>query len=124
MTRNRYYDGPPSDHFDGTRFFNPGHPATDRSLGDLLRWRLAGRRERWQRRPGAQIVPRATVDSLAVTAIGHASLLIQVAGYNLVVDPVWAQRVGPWRWAGPRRVSPPRHRLRRFAGHRQFVADP
>jgi hypothetical protein len=22
--KNPYYDGPPSDHFDGVRFFNPG----------------------------------------------------------------------------------------------------
>ncbi|MEJ8630211.1 hypothetical protein P0F65_10840 [Sphingomonas sp. I4] len=42
MARNRYYDGPPSDHFDGTRFFNPGQPDTDRGLRAILRWKLAG----------------------------------------------------------------------------------
>jgi hypothetical protein len=34
MPRNRYYDGPVSDHFDGVRFFNPNEPETDRTLGD------------------------------------------------------------------------------------------
>ena len=36
----RYYDGPVSDHFDGTRFFDrDGVPP--RSPLDLLRWRMA-----------------------------------------------------------------------------------
>ena len=39
---NPYYSGPESDHFDGQRFFNPDHPDTDRSLRDLLRWKLKG----------------------------------------------------------------------------------
>ena len=42
----QYYAGPPSDHFDGTRFFNPGG-ARPRGLLDLARWRLAERREDW-----------------------------------------------------------------------------
>jgi hypothetical protein len=29
-SQNRYYHGPPSDHFDGVRFFNPG--SKDRGL--------------------------------------------------------------------------------------------
>lgn len=36
MARNSYYDGPPSDHFDGTRFFNPGQPSTDQGLRAIL----------------------------------------------------------------------------------------
>jgi hypothetical protein len=37
--RNRYYQGPVSDHFDGFRFLNvKGEPETDRSLRDILRW--------------------------------------------------------------------------------------
>ncbi|MGJ3629513.1 hypothetical protein AB5I41_26570 [Sphingomonas sp. MMS24-JH45] len=47
MPHNRYYDGPPSDHFDGTRFFNPGQRSTDRGLGDMLRWKLGGKAARW-----------------------------------------------------------------------------
>lgn len=41
---NRYHQGPPSDHFDGKRFFNQGQESTDRSLGatDLQLGDLAG----------------------------------------------------------------------------------
>jgi hypothetical protein len=44
---NRYHNGPPSDHFNGHLFFNPHHPNTDRSLLQLLRWRLGGKRATW-----------------------------------------------------------------------------
>jgi len=105
---NRYYRGPRSDHFDGERFFNPLHPSTDRSLIDLLRWRFGGKREHW---PAAvtsrQVVPTAKVDGLSVTMVGHATVLIQAAGQNLIVDPVWSERASPVGWAGPRRVTPP-----------------
>ena len=108
MTRNRYYRGPASDHFDGELFFNPGHPVTDRSLGDLLRWRLGGTGERWPAAaPGRRVVPDARVAGLRVTMAGHASLLIQSAGRNLLVDPVWSERASPVTWAGPLRVNAP-----------------
>jgi L-ascorbate metabolism protein UlaG (beta-lactamase superfamily) len=105
---NRYYRGPRSDHFDGERFFNPHHPSTDRSLIDLLRWSFGGKREHW---PAAvtsrQVVPKAKVDGLSVTMVGHATVLIQAAGQNLIVDPVWSERASPVGWAGPRRVTAP-----------------
>ncbi len=40
-SRNRYYDGPVTDHFDGVRFFGPG-PVTDRGMLDLARWQISG----------------------------------------------------------------------------------
>jgi L-ascorbate metabolism protein UlaG (beta-lactamase superfamily) len=42
-----------------------------------------------------------------VTYVGHASLLLQVAGANILLDPVWSQRVSPWTFAGPKRVNDP-----------------
>ena len=108
MARNRYYDGPPSDHFDGTRFFNPGQPSTDRGLRAILRWKLAGAAAKW---PKSVLVtpakPEARVDGLCVTMVGHASLLIQAAGVNILTDPVWSERASPFRRVGPKRVTAP-----------------
>ena len=106
---NPYYRGPVSDHFDGKRFFQPGLPNTDKSLFDVLRWRLFGKRVPWPARLPAVtgVRPSASVDNLRVTAIGHASLLIQVGGCNLLLDPVWAERASPLRGIGPRRRNPP-----------------
>ncbi len=105
--RGRYYDGPKSDHFDGVRFFCPGH-ATDRSAADLLRWYARRSAKPWPRNvavDGAR--PDARIDGLRVTAIGHSTSLIQVAGLNVLTDPIWSERASPFRFAGPQRVSPP-----------------
>ena len=98
----------PSDHFDGTRFFNPGEPTTDRSLAQVLRWRLARGAAAW---PASVTVtpakPEPRVAGLAITMVGHATLLIQAAGRNILTDPVWSPRASPMRFAGPRRVTAP-----------------
>src|SRR5207245_3338403 len=41
------------------------------------------------------------------TFVGHATFLIQVAGINLLTDPVYAERASPVSFAGPRRVRAP-----------------
>ncbi|HET9509969.1 MAG TPA: MBL fold metallo-hydrolase [Sphingomonas sp.] len=108
MARNRYYDGQPSDHFDGTRFFNPGQASTDRGLRAMLRWKLAGGAARWPKSvPVTSAKPEARVDGLCVTMVGHASLLIQAAGVNILTDPVWSKRASPFRCVGPKRVTAP-----------------
>lgn len=107
-SHNRYYQGPPSDHFDGIRFFNPGGVPPN-GLADLLRWQMGGHRAPWpQAVPVASTArPAARVDDLTITMVGHATLLIQTAGINLLTDPVWSDRASPVRFAGPRRVNQP-----------------
>lgn len=105
---NSYYDGPPSDHFDGARFFNPGHPDTDRSIRDLLRWKLSEKAAKWPRSvPVEQIAPEPRPDRLRITMVGHATLLIQASGLNILTDPVWSDRASPVRFAGPKRATIP-----------------
>lgn len=106
--RNPYYQGPPSDHFDGVRFFMAGHDC-DKSRRDLLRWRFGPARAVWPKHwpsPHAD-TPPARVDGLRAVLVGHASFLIQVAGLNILVDPVWSDRASPFPFIGPRRVNPP-----------------
>jgi L-ascorbate metabolism protein UlaG (beta-lactamase superfamily) len=111
---SRYYNGPVSDHFDGERFFDP-HGAPPRSRRDLLRWmvdrRLRGTRAKWPPaapspyadHPPARVEGRA----LRLAYVGHASWLLQTAGANLLIDPVWSERASPFRSIGPRRVNAP-----------------
>jgi L-ascorbate metabolism protein UlaG (beta-lactamase superfamily) len=107
MKRNPYYTGPVSDHFDGVRFFNPGGIAP-RGFRDLLKWQFDGQRQRWPATvPAAISQPEAQQQDLRVTMIGHATLLIQTAGMNILTDPVWSDRASPVRFAGPRRVTGP-----------------
>ncbi len=108
---NRYYSGPPSDHFDGTLFFNPDGQMPGR-FTDLLKWQLSGQRSKW---PAAnpspfeptEPAPRVDGGGLRLTMVGHSTLLIQTAGLNILTDPVWSPRVSPLSFAGPRRVNPP-----------------
>jgi L-ascorbate metabolism protein UlaG (beta-lactamase superfamily) len=39
--------------------------------------------------------------------VGHVSWLIQTAGLNILIDPVWSERASPVRWAGPKRRNDP-----------------
>jgi L-ascorbate metabolism protein UlaG (beta-lactamase superfamily) len=42
-----------------------------------------------------------------VTWVGHATLLLQVGGVNILTDPQWSARASPLSFAGPRRVTAP-----------------
>jgi L-ascorbate metabolism protein UlaG (beta-lactamase superfamily) len=106
--RNPYYKGPPSDHFEGKRFYNPPGPATDTSLADLLRWQLGERKARWPSRVAVTPSrPEPRAEGIRITMVGHATLLIQAHGLNLLTDPVWAERASPLSFAGPKRVTIP-----------------
>jgi L-ascorbate metabolism protein UlaG (beta-lactamase superfamily) len=106
--RNRYYQGPVSDHFDGVRFFSPGQPQ-DKGLLELLRWHLGGDKTAWPESYPSPFrdKPPARAEGLRVALVGHATLLIQVAGLNILTDPVYAERASPVSFAGPTRVNPP-----------------
>ncbi len=109
-----YYHGPVSDHFDGERFFDPdGAPLGSR--GSLLRW-LADRLFRgtrakwpaWAPSPYADRPPaRVTGPAWRICYVGHASFLVQTAGLNILLDPVWSPRASPFRFVGPKRVNDP-----------------
>ena len=42
-----------------------------------------------------------------LTWIGHATLLIQLDGLNILTDPHFSERASPIGFAGPRRLNPP-----------------
>jgi L-ascorbate metabolism protein UlaG (beta-lactamase superfamily) len=108
MPPNRYHSGPATDHFDGVRFFNNSPPTHDKSLGDLLRWRRTSRPAPWpERAPAPLVTPVSRSAATRITVVGHATVLIQTCGLNIVSDPVWSERASPLSFAGPKRVSPP-----------------
>ena len=110
MPRNPYYSGPVSDHFDGTRFFIEGHPLPI-TAREFLQWKLRFGAARWPQSlpapPRDKPPVRVEGSALRVSYVGHATLLLQTRGLNILIDPVWSDRVSPFTFAGPRRTMPP-----------------
>ena len=50
----------------------------------------------------------------AVTWVGHATVLAQVGGINLLTDPIFSERASPLSFAGPRRAHAPGLTLRQL----------
>ncbi len=104
------YQGPVSDHFNGTTFFNPqrGGP---RGIGDFLKWRATRDQGPWgppvQEPVGPPPPQRVGRGELRVTFVNHATVLVQMDGLNLITDPIWSDRCSPLSWAGPRRYRTP-----------------
>jgi len=75
----------------------------------VLRLYLTNKEERVPRhrlgpfRTDATIYDRAPASGLRITWMGHSSMLIEIDGVHVLVDPVWDQRASPVRWAGPKR---------------------
>ncbi|HZG07460.1 MAG TPA: MBL fold metallo-hydrolase [Allosphingosinicella sp.] len=108
-----YHQGPRSGHFDGERFFNPG--AADETHGGpgrfISRWFRDGEeRAVWPKSvPVTPTRPAVRVEGqeMRVTWIGHATVLVQTAGLNILTDPVWSDTVSPFPPLGPTRVRAP-----------------
>lgn len=108
---NPYYRGPVSDHFDGRSFFNPDG-ITPKGLGDFLKWQLGRDKAAWPKHypsphPAALPERRLPPEAFRLTMVGHATLLIQTGGLNILTDPVWSERASPWHFIGPKRVNAP-----------------
>lgn len=44
---------------------------------------------------------------LRVTWLGHSTLLLEIDGSRVLIDPVWGKRASPLSWLGPKRWYPP-----------------
>ena len=103
--------GEPSHHVDGG--FRNANPAVQRAPG-TARFKFMWSRA-WASARSSD-VPREANDGAAlrangadptITWIGHATVLIQLQGSNLLADPHWGPRASPVSWAGPKRLQPP-----------------
>lgn len=113
-----YYRGPVTRHFDGERFKNTD-PNDDirvvprRSRASYLRrWLTGADADTTPDWPDTvRVTPHpipARVDGaeMIVTWVGHATMLVQTQGLNILTDPIWSTRAGPMG-VGPARVAPP-----------------
>ena len=100
---------PPSDHFNGKTFFNPGVKA-ERGFLDLLKWKLTSRTKPWPKRVDLAPIPLPAAPAsggIAATWVGQSTFLLRSASATILTDPILSDRASPVSWAGPRRVAPP-----------------
>ena len=109
-----------SDHYTSGKFKNSHIEAKSRR-GDFFRWRLGlGPKEEPALASGtvpayhAQLITpdlnslnHADPETIQITWIGHDTFLIQVAGLNILTDPIFSDRASPFNFMGPKRVVPP-----------------
>ena len=102
-------------HAPNGAFRNPWSLDEARFTG-LLKWRWNRLRHPLPRDDGARTLrpvpssvrsPHASSNEIAITWVGHSTLLVQLGAMNVLIDPVWSERASPWRSVGPRRLVPP-----------------
>ncbi len=89
-----------------------------KGLGDVLSWQFSKLFQSKQSsvnpsdykfevitNDGAEL--RKNSHKTSFTWIGHATLLIQLDGKNILTDPIWSQRCSPVGFAGPKRYTQP-----------------
>jgi L-ascorbate metabolism protein UlaG (beta-lactamase superfamily) len=81
------------------------------SFGEMLRHQLLGEEQRVPAQP-VPIVRRTSADyatapasGLRATWLGHASVLLELDGTRVLVDPVFSQRCSPFTFVGPQRFA-------------------
>jgi L-ascorbate metabolism protein UlaG (beta-lactamase superfamily) len=103
----------------GRKFLNP----IETRVGGLdMMWKVLplyfmNQEERVPKTPPGPFRTNATVydqppsSGLRVTWMGHSSMLVEIDGLRVLIDPVWDERASPATWFGPKRFFPAPLRL-------------
>jgi N-acyl-phosphatidylethanolamine-hydrolysing phospholipase D len=121
---NPYYD-PAKPHHTREGFRNNYTASVNQGFGALMRWQWE-KRQQGLPKPPAAAIPQQTPDLKAVQAyapayaasgasaarpaitwVGHATMLVQAGGLNVLTDPVFSKRASPVQFIGPSRAQPP-----------------
>ena len=115
LCRPGSWNGPVTDHFDGMTFHNVQEtlaPASSYGTAPILRWL----KDRLRRGSYPTVERNGCTPRLAqevrgrdweITMVNHSTLLLRLAGYNILTDPVWSNYTSPIQGIGPCRTRPP-----------------
>lgn len=110
LCRGGEWEGPVTDHFDGTFFYNP-EPSTLYKTSNLLQW-LSERHTKGDYPTVTQLAHQPRLAPLVdgadweITLVNHSTMLIRTAGLNILTDPIWSDYTSPVQGFGPRRHRP------------------
>lgn len=82
-------------------------------LAGAIKWLWGARKEykafrpvHFDKAPNDPAYLQANRSEPTLTWVGHATFLLQLAGLNVLTDPVFSRRVSPLSFAGPERLAP------------------
>lgn len=103
------YRGPQTDHFNGRTFVNYGN-AKAKGPMSVLKWLITRKKGKWPRNTAETFGKKPSTHvgkGTRISFINHSSFLIQTQNKNILIDPVFSERVSPFTFAGPRRMRAP-----------------
>jgi N-acyl-phosphatidylethanolamine-hydrolysing phospholipase D len=113
-------NGPGEPQREAPRYQNNYVEFQPKGLAKLMQWKLEAMRQGLPRPPLTPIPTvspnldfirsNATAGSAmapAITWIGHATVLAQLGGLNVLTDPIFSERASPLSYLGPKRAQPP-----------------
>ena len=111
---NPYFD-PVKKHHTTKGFKNNYADVEGGSIADILRWqfnRFVNGLPPKATTPTPVVVPNLSLirnlqKPPTLTWLGHASVLVQANGLNVLTDPIFSRRASPFQWIGPERAQPP-----------------
>ena len=110
---------PSKSHHSPEGFKNNYAGSVNKSSGDFFRWqyeRLLGGLPKAPQTPTPTVVAdvafiqtnaNAATMQPAITWVGHATMLVQANGLNVLTDPILSERASPVQAFGPKRAQPP-----------------
>ncbi len=98
-------------YFKETKYENIGKTVNP-NFWAVLQWKFSRQKPIWPELPAVKpnipkpnIAQKVTGDDIALTYINHSTTLIQMAGKNILTDPVWSTYAGPFGKYGVKRLS-------------------
>ena len=112
---------PAKPHHTAEGFKNNYSGSVNKKFSELVQWQIERRQQNLPRPPDNPVpvqvadlaairdynTPGATPRPPAITWIGHATMLVQAGGLNVLTDPALSERASPFRFLGPKRAQPP-----------------
>ncbi len=109
---------PENAHHARSGFKNPYPGYKEQGLKELMKWLIWDRLIKNEKSNEADSVVfelakndpawlQKNQNKFSITWVGHASLLIQIEGLNILTDPVWSNTVSPVSFIGPPRLTQP-----------------
>jgi L-ascorbate metabolism protein UlaG (beta-lactamase superfamily) len=103
----------------GRKFLNPVEVTVGglRMMLKILPLYITNKEERVPKRKvgpfttDLSVYATAPASGLRVTWMGHSSMLVEIDGVRVLIDPVWDERASPFQWMGPKRFFAPPLRL-------------